>query len=81
MGVVSPQKLLCVREWSMCHKLLHKSCGGVGLDDQTGAVILCGFQALQVSKTLLHVTSHSVNISDLRCDSLSHPSHVSHSVS
>jgi hypothetical protein len=32
------------------------------VDGQTEAVIFCGLQELQVSKTLLCVTSHSVNV-------------------
>jgi hypothetical protein len=49
----------------------------LALDDQTKAVVCCGLPRLQVNKTLLYITSSSINRP--RCDFLKNqnPSHHS----
>jgi hypothetical protein len=59
MGTVSPGKL------GYASSIPPTSCGSVALDGQIGAIIFCGPQRVQVSKTLLYVISPSVSISDV----------------
>jgi hypothetical protein len=66
-GVASPRKLGYVSSAPLTCQIGED----LGLEGQTGAVIFCGLQSLQVSKTLLCVTSHSVNVSSSGCDSSS----------
>jgi hypothetical protein len=66
ISMVSPGKLANV-------SLTLRDLSGRGrflvLDGQIGAVIFCGLQGLQASKILLYVTSYSVKVSSLGCDS------------
>jgi hypothetical protein len=63
-----------LEKWMTYHQLLPQvqHGGGVGLEWSPGAVFFSfGFQELQISKILLYVASHSVNVNSLECDSLS----------
>jgi hypothetical protein len=64
--------------WAVCHQhLSYVMDGGVwAVGGSVWAVIFCGLQGPQLSKTLLCVTSHSI-ISGPGCDSLSASSHGS----
>jgi hypothetical protein len=63
--VINSETGLCV--FSFSHVLGR---GVLALDSQTRAVIFCGLQELQVSKTLLYVTSHFVKVNSPGCDFL-----------
>jgi hypothetical protein len=65
------EKWLCVISSS------HKPGRGLAFDGKIGAVIFCGFQGLQVNKTLLYAANHSFNVSNPVCNSLSRPHHGS----
>jgi hypothetical protein len=70
MGVVSPGKLgQSVTDFPKTGMHFINSSQFLTLGAQTRAVIFHGLWGPQVSKTLLCVTSHSVNVSSPGCDS------------
>jgi hypothetical protein len=83
MRVVSPEKLgnmsLTCRDWAVSSTPPTCQARGIlGLEwGQTRAVIFCGLQGTAVSKTLLCVTSQSVNISSVFVVPYQQPSHGS----